>query len=92
MLNRRLPTITYRCPTIDGAPGTGHIIMGAGPRTRRAYRILIARKVRQRLIGLGTQVWKLSVEPMSAERGREEIEASVPHWWIQWDRREKKAR
>lgn len=91
-MNGRLPIITYRCPIVDGAPASGHIIMSFGPRARRAYRVLIARKVQSRTAGLEIQVWRLSVEPMSAERGREEIAAGTPHWWIQWDNRSRKPR
>lgn len=89
---RRMPTIRYRCPTIEGGPMAGHIVMGDGPRVRRAYRVLAAVKTRAGLPALGCCTWRLSVEPMSATAGRAEIEAGVPRWGIVWDVRRKGAR
>ena len=83
----RHPVIRYRCQDTHGGPEPGHIIMGDGPRVRRAYRILGAERTRSKAIGLGTVTWKLAVEPMSAARGREEIAAGAAHWTIVWDRR-----
>ncbi|MDE2107026.1 MAG: hypothetical protein KGL39_58000 [Patescibacteria group bacterium] len=74
------PTIRYRCPARDGAPPTGAIVMGAGKRVRRAYRVLSATKTRNCMPMLGFSTYRLAVEPMAAERGRAEIEAGAP-WW-----------
>jgi hypothetical protein len=79
--------LSYRCPTVDGAPLPGTIIMGDGPRTRRAYRVLGARKARGSLIGLGVTTWAIKVEPMSATRGRDEIAAGAIGWSLVWDKR-----
>lgn len=86
----RIPTLRYRAPFIDGAPPVGAIVMGNGPRVRRAYRILLATKTKSSLVGLGVCTWKLLVEPMSAAAGRDEIDAGAPHWEIVWDKREKR--
>lgn len=88
----RHPTIRYRCPTASGAPLPGHIVMGEGPRVRRAYRVLDARATRGGLIALGCITWRLTVEPMSAAAGRSEIAAGVPAWGVKWDVRRKGAR
>lgn len=85
----RQPTISYRCPTAHGNPSPGHILMGEGPRVRRAYRVLSIRQVRGGLIALGCATWKLTVEPMSADAGRREVEAGTPRWGIKWDSRKK---
>lgn len=83
-----LPTIRYRCPTVQGAPPPGAIIMGTGSRTRRAYRVLTARRAKSpSWVQLGICTWRLTVEPMSAAHGREDIAAGAPHWNIRWDRR-----
>ena len=69
--------------------------MGLGPRVRRAYRVLNARRVKSsvwRRAGLGVVTWKIDVERMSAEAGREEIALGAPHWGIVWDKRNRKAR
>jgi len=86
----RAPTIRYRCPPARGAPSPGHIIMGNGPRTRRAYRVLSVRRAKG-LAALGVATWRIAVEPMSAAAGREEIAAGVPHWLIKWDSRARRA-
>lgn len=86
----RKRTLAYRMPALDGPPPPGVILMGEGPRIRRAYRILSATKVQSHLVGLGTVTWKLAVEPMSAAAGREEIDAGTPWWTIRWDKREKR--
>lgn len=90
----RAPTISYRCSPEDGNPSPGHILMGEGPRVRRAYRVLTIRQVRPGWLRReGDQwlaTWKLTVEPMSAERGRDEIAAGVPAWGIKWDSRSKR--
>lgn len=86
MGNRRTPTIRYRCPVNRGAPSPGHIIMGNGPRTRRAYRVLSVRRAKGQA-ALGVATWRIAVEPMSAAAGRAEIEAGTPHWSIKWDSR-----
>lgn len=67
----------------------GIILMGTGPRVRRAYLILRADRCK------GTPEpgyigWRLRVEPMSAERGRAEIAAGMETWPIFWDRRERR--
>ncbi len=87
----RAPTIRYRCPAAHGNPSPGHILMGEGPRVRRAYRVLTIRRTRGGLIGLGCVTWKLTVEPISAAAGREEIAAGVPLWSIRWDSRKRRA-
>jgi hypothetical protein len=89
-LRRGPPMIRYRCSVAEGQPPPGTILMGDGQRVRRAYRILGATAVRNGLPMIGFVTWKLAVEPMPAERGREEIEAGVPHWTIVWHRRAKK--
>jgi len=86
----RIPTIRYRVPLVDGHPPIGTILMGSGPRVRRAYRILTATKTKTTLPGLGICTWKLQVEPMSAASGRLEIEAGAPFWEICWDKRDRK--
>jgi len=86
----RIPTLRYRVPLIDGAPPVGAIVMGEGPRVRRAYRIMLATRTKSALIGLGVVTWKLRVESMSAASGRDEIEAGAPHWPIVWDKRRRK--
>lgn len=90
---RRPPSISYRMPADDGPPPIGAILMGTGPRVRRAYRILTVRQVRPgwlRHDGRGGYeiTWKLAVESMSAERGRQEIAEGTPDGTIVWDRRE----
>lgn len=82
----KTPTLRYRCPAVDGAPPIGLILMGTGPRVRRGYRVL-ATKRSKGIAGLGVATWRLHVDPMSAARAREEIEAGAPHWDIVWDRR-----
>jgi len=88
----RTPRLSYRCPACDGPPAPGTIVMGLGPRVRRAYRVLNARRVRSKIVGLGVVTWKIDVERMSAEAGREEIALGAPHWGIVWDKRNRKAR
>lgn len=88
----RAATIRYRVPAIEGTPSPGAILMGDGPRVRRAYRILSAISTKSRPIGLGVVTWKLKVEPMSASTGRQEIEAGTPHWSIKWDSRKRAPR
>jgi hypothetical protein len=87
MRARRPPTIRYRSPVAAGAPSPGDLIMGDGPRTRRAYRVLTVRKARKALPALGCATWVLTVEPMSIARGREEHAAGTPAWTIKWDAR-----
>lgn len=84
------PAIRYRCPAAHGAPAPGHIIMGDGPRTRRAYRVLSLRRAKGQA-ALGVATWRVAVEPMSAAAGRSEIEAGTPHWSIKWDNRSRRA-
>jgi hypothetical protein len=84
---RRAPIIRYRCHSTEDAPSPGTILMGEGKRVRRAYRILSATRTRNSAPMLGAVTWKLSVEPMSAAKGREEIDAGHPWWPIVWDRR-----
>ena len=83
------PTIRYRCPTAWDAPPPGLILMGEGPRVRRAYRVLSVTKVRSGYPALGFCTWRLSVESMAAARGRTEIDGGSPHWPLRWDRRGK---
>lgn len=95
MKRRRAPTISYRLPADELSPPIGSILMGDGPRVRRAYRILTVRQVRPgwlRHDGRGGYeiTWKLAVEPMSAERGRQEIAGGTPHRTIVWDKRERR--
>lgn len=86
----RAPTIRYRCPAAGDDPFPGLILMGNGPRVRRAYRVLNARKTTSVVVGLGICTWKLTVEPMSAAAGREEIDADTPAWTIKWDSRKRR--
>lgn len=90
MTARRQPIIRYRLPLVDGTPEIGAILMGDGPRVRRAYRILSATRTKSALVGLGVVTWKLIVEPMSAVAGREEIDSGVPGWSLQWDKRSRR--
>jgi hypothetical protein len=83
--------IRYRCPTIEGGPLPGHIIMGDGPRVRRAYRVLGAKPSRGGRPALGCITWNISVEPMSAASGRAEIAGGCLRWGIVWDKRGKRA-
>lgn len=83
----RSRTLRYRSPTIDGPPLIGGILMRDGPRVRRGYRILAASKAKSRAPGLGTVMWRLHVEPMSAARAKQEVEAGVPRWSMRWDRK-----
>lgn len=80
----------YRVPLDLGPPPVGAILMGEGPRVRRAYRILAAVKTKSSTAALGICTWKLMVESMSAATGREEIDAGSPHWSIVWDRRSRR--
>lgn len=82
----KVPTLRYRCPTTDGAPPIGLILMGTGARVRRGYRVLAAIRGKG-MPGLGVVTWRLHVERMSKERASEEIAAGVPHWNIVWDKR-----
>jgi hypothetical protein len=87
---RKPPSIRYRCPAAEGSPMPGHILMGTGPRVRRAYRVLSATRCKgQPALGIAT--WRLTVEPMSAERGREATAEGTPTWGLYWDRRERKS-
>jgi hypothetical protein len=85
----KTPTLRYRCPTRDGGPSPGDIIMGDGPRVRRAYRVLKATRS-SGLPALSYATWRIAVEPMRAAAGRAEIEAGVRHWSIIWDRRDRR--
>jgi hypothetical protein len=87
---RKASTIRYRCPDAWGGPPIGLILMGDGKRVRRAYLVLGAKKAKSSSAGLGVTTWRLTVESMSAERGREEIAAGCPHWSIVWDSRSKR--
>jgi hypothetical protein len=80
-------TLRLRCPVAHGHPTPGCIVMGTGLRVRRAYRVLAATKVKSTVVMLGIWTWRLTVEGMSAERGKAEIAAGHPHWTINWDRR-----
>jgi hypothetical protein len=88
-VKRAAQTIRYRCPAAHGAPMPGHIIMGTGPRVRRAYRVLACQKAKS-TPALGVSTWRITVESMSAAAGRAEIEAGCPAWHIQWDRRRRR--
>lgn len=79
--------IRYRCPATWEPPQTGLIMMGDGPRVRRAYRVLSTRRAKNCMPMMGFVTWRIAVEPMSAVRGREEIAAGTPHWPIRWDSR-----
>lgn len=83
----RIPTLRYRCPLSEGSPAIGTILMGEGPRVRRAYRVLSATRSKSCLVGLGVVTWRIKVEPMSADAGRKEIEDGTPYWSIKWDSR-----
>lgn len=83
---RRPPQIRYRCPTDCGAPTPGSIIIGDGPRIRRAYRVLSAILAdADRQAGIST--WRILVEPMSVATGRMEIATGCPRWIFTRDRR-----
>lgn len=80
---------------MDGVPSPGDIIMGTTARTKRAYRILTVKQaLRGRLLSIGdgeyAATWHLTVEPMSAARGREEIAAGAPSWSLVWDKRNRR--
>lgn len=83
-MSRRAPVIRYRCP--DGPPPPGAIVMSNPVRARRAYRVLSAHRCRG-AAALGMARWLLSVEPMPAAAGLQEIEAGAPMWGLKWDRR-----
>jgi hypothetical protein len=87
---RKQPTIRYRTPAADGPPPLGCILMGDGPRARRAYRVLGSVRCRG-VAAVGIATFRLSVEPMSVTRGREEVAAGAEHWLIFWDRRKRNA-
>lgn len=89
-MRRRAPTISYRTDVAEGRPPLGAILMGDGPRVRRAYRIMAAHRVNARVPAVNTVTWKLTVERMSAAAGRAEIEAGVPWQTIVWDSRSKR--
>ena len=86
----KTPSIRYRCPATWEAPTPGLILMGIGPRVRRAYRVLSATRCRGQA-ALGIATWRIHVEPMGAGRGREEIAAGSPTWELCWDRRQRRA-
>jgi hypothetical protein len=79
-------TLRYRTPDVLLGPPPGTILMGSGPRVKRAYRVLGSRRSKSPP-ALGIATWLLHVEPMPAARGREEIDAGAPFWGIEWDRR-----
>lgn len=81
-----MTTLRYRAPAVLIAPPPGAILMGEGPRVKRAYCVLGSRRAKG-VAALGIATWALTVEPMSAARGRDEIAAGAPHWSIVWDRR-----
>ena len=87
---RQASTIRFRVPTEDGALLPGHIVMGDGPRTRRAYRVFSARTSRGGAATLGCVTWILSVEFLSAEAGRSEVKSGCRLWGIEWDSRKPK--
>jgi hypothetical protein len=86
MGTNRVPTLRYRCPTVDGPPQIGTILMGEGPRVRRGYRVLSAVRGKG-IAALGVVTWRLHVERMSRERAQGEIDAGTPYWNIVWDKR-----
>jgi hypothetical protein len=90
MKQRRAPVISYRMPASDGPPPIGAILMGDGPRVRRSYRILSARRVNSRVNPFSEVTWKLTVERMSLAAGRDEIAAGMPWRTIVWDKRERR--
>jgi hypothetical protein len=83
------PSIRYRTPAADGPPLPGTILMGDGPRVRRAYRVLGAVRCRG-CPALGIATYRLQVERMSAARGLEEVAAGAERWLIRWDSRERR--
>ena len=83
-------TLRYRSPTTEGAPPVGAIMMGDGPRVRRAYRVLGAVRSAGGIAALGFTHWRVTVEPMIADRGREEINAGSPWWGLKWDKRRRR--
>ncbi len=89
-VKQRRPFIRYRAPSSQGSPLPGHIIMGSGPRVRRAYRVLSVKRGKG-MSALGSVVWHVAVEPISAAAGRSEIEGGCCHWGITWDSRRKGA-
>lgn len=62
--------------------------MGTSPRTRRAYRVLDARRTKG-MAALGIVTWRISVEPISADAGRAEIAAGAHFWSLVWDHRKR---
>jgi hypothetical protein len=64
--------------------------MGTGPRVRRAYRVLSVAQGKGSLEHR-TAVYRIAVEPMSAERGREAIAEGTPTWELCWDRRQRRS-
>jgi hypothetical protein len=66
--------IRYRCPTVDGTPPCGAIVMGGGNRVGRAYRVLSAKQTHG-ISALGVTTWTLTVD-----RGH-------PYWDIKLDLR-----
>ena len=81
--------LRYRVPHSMGIPPIGGVIMGEGPRVRRAYRILSVAKVQSRTPHLDCVHYRIAAESMSAERGRQEVVAGCPRWTIVWDRRKR---
>ena len=87
----KAPSIRYRVRTVEGGLPPGAIIMGVGRKVRRAYRVLSIARVRTGMPMLGITTWRVWYEPMSVQRGRDEIATGAPHWPIYWDRRKKAA-
>ena len=83
------PSIRYRCPATWHAPSPGLILIGSGSRVRRAYRVLSAARCKGQP-ALGFVTYRLAVESMSAERGRQEIAEGALAWELCWDRRERR--
>ncbi len=83
-------TIRYRCPTEEGSPLPGAILMGKGPRVRRAYRVLGATCAGTEPAIPGMTRWRLQVEAMSAATARKELETGGHHWSLVWDARKRR--
>lgn len=83
----RHPTLRYRCRLSDGQPYLGDILMGIGPRTRRAYRIITAARIKNTMPMMGFVTWRVRVEPMSKAAGQREIDEGRRHWELNWDKR-----
>lgn len=87
---KRSKTIRYRCAVASGGPMPGSIVMGDGPRVKRAYLVLSSRRTGG-TPALGMATFLLTVESMSASAGREKLAEGYPRWNIVWFSRRRNA-